>query len=64
MPKEAIAQLGGWFTAAMQVPEVKAKIATQEVYPVGMCGTDFGAFLRKQYDEYSRVIREANIKAE
>jgi len=31
---------------------------------VGMCGADFGAFLRKQYDEYGRVIREANIKAE
>jgi tripartite-type tricarboxylate transporter receptor subunit TctC len=48
----------------MQVPEVKAKIATQEVYPVGMCGADFGTFLRKQYDDYGRVIREANIKAE
>jgi tripartite-type tricarboxylate transporter receptor subunit TctC len=43
---------------------VKAKIATQEVYPVGMCGAEFGAFLRKQYDDYGRVIREANIKAE
>jgi tripartite-type tricarboxylate transporter receptor subunit TctC len=63
-PKEAISQLAGWFTAAMQVPEVKAKIATQEVYPVGMCGADFGAFLRKQYDDYGRVIREADIRAE
>ena len=63
-PKETISQLAGWFTAAMQVPEVKAKIATQEVYPVGMCGAEFGAFLRKQYDDYGRVIREANIKAE
>ncbi len=25
---------------------------------------DFGNFLRKQYDEHGRVIREANIKAE
>jgi len=29
-----------------------------------MCGPDFGAHLRKQYDEYGRVIREANIKVE
>jgi hypothetical protein len=29
-----------------------------------MCGTDFGAFIRKQYDDYGRVILEANIKAE
>jgi hypothetical protein len=29
-----------------------------------MCGADFAAYLRKQYDEYGRIIREANIKAE
>jgi hypothetical protein len=29
-----------------------------------MCGADFGAYIREQYDEYARVIREANIKAE
>ncbi len=27
-------------------------------------GADFGALIRKQYDEYGRVIREANTKAE
>jgi hypothetical protein len=32
-------------------------------YPVGTCGAEFGAFLRKKNDEYSRVIRAANIKA-
>jgi coenzyme F420-reducing hydrogenase delta subunit len=31
---------------------------------VGTCGADFGSYIRKQYDEYTRVIREANIKAE
>jgi len=48
----------------LQVPEVKAKLAMQGLYPVGMCGADFGAFLRKQYDDYGRAIRESNIKAE
>ena len=61
-PKETISQLAGWFTAALQVPEVKAKLAVQGLYPVGICGADFGAFVRKQYDDYGRVIREANIK--
>jgi hypothetical protein len=28
------------------------------------CGADFGALIRKQYDEYGRVIRQATIKAE
>jgi tripartite-type tricarboxylate transporter receptor subunit TctC len=63
-PKEALSRLAGWFTAASQVPEVKARLAVQGLYPVGMCGADFAAHLRKQYEDFGRVIREANIKAE
>jgi hypothetical protein len=29
-----------------------------------MCGADFGALIRKQYDSFGRAIREANIKGE
>ena len=63
-PKQAIPQLAGWFTAAMQVPEIKAKLVVQGLYPAVSCGADFGAFIRKQYDEYGRVFRELNIKAD
>jgi tripartite-type tricarboxylate transporter receptor subunit TctC len=63
-PEETVSQLAGWFTAAMHVAEVKAKLVAQGYIPVTMCGADFGALLRKEYDEYGRVIREANIKAE
>jgi tripartite-type tricarboxylate transporter receptor subunit TctC len=63
-PKETVSQLVGWFTAALRVPEVKAKLVVQGLYPVGICGADFGAFFRKQYDDYGRAIREANIKVE
>jgi hypothetical protein len=48
---------------AMQVPEVKAKLVTQGLHPVAVCA-DVGALLRKQSDEYGRLIREANIKAQ
>jgi tripartite-type tricarboxylate transporter receptor subunit TctC len=63
-PPEAISQLSGWFSAALKTPEMKPKLAKQGLVPVGTCGAEFGAYLRKQVDEYSRVIREANIKAE
>lgn len=64
-PKEIISQLSSLFAAAMQVPEVKAKLAAQGLYVVdSVCGTEFDALIRRQYDEYGRVIREANIKAE
>lgn len=63
-PKEIVAQIAGWFVAALQVPEIKAKLAIQGLYPVGMCGADFAALLRKQNEEFGRAIHEANIKAE
>jgi tripartite-type tricarboxylate transporter receptor subunit TctC len=63
-PKEMVSQLSGWFVDAMKVPEVKTKLLVQGLYPAGTCGADFAADLRRQYDEYGRVIREANIKAE
>jgi tripartite-type tricarboxylate transporter receptor subunit TctC len=63
-PKETISQLTGWFSAAVQAPEVKAKLAVQGLFPAVSCGVDFTAFVRKQNDDFGRVIREANIKAE
>jgi len=63
-PKETISRLADWFTAAMRAPEIKAKLVAQGFTPVGMCGADFGALLRRQYEDYGRVIRESNIKPE
>jgi tripartite-type tricarboxylate transporter receptor subunit TctC len=63
-PKEAILRLGGWFTAAMQVPEVKAKLAAQGVEPVAMCGAEFAAHVRKQSEDHGRIIRAAHITAQ
>jgi tripartite-type tricarboxylate transporter receptor subunit TctC len=61
---ETVSRLGHWLTAAMQAPEMKTKLAGQSLNPVGACGADFTAFLRRQYDDYSRVIRAANMKVD
>jgi tripartite-type tricarboxylate transporter receptor subunit TctC len=61
-PPQAMTQTAGWFTAALHASEMKPKFAVQEFYPARMCGADFAAFLRKQNDDYGRIIREANIK--
>jgi tripartite-type tricarboxylate transporter receptor subunit TctC len=61
-PKETVSQLAGLFTAAMNAPEVKSKLVAEQLDPVGMCGADSAAFLRKQYEDIGRVIRDANIK--
>jgi tripartite-type tricarboxylate transporter receptor subunit TctC len=61
-PKETASQLAGLFTAAMNTPEVKSKLVAEQLEPVGMCGVDSAAFLRKQYEDIGRVVRDANIK--
>jgi tripartite-type tricarboxylate transporter receptor subunit TctC len=63
-PQATVTQLASWFTAAMQAPDVKAKLVVQGMFPVATCGEQFGAHIRKQYEEFGRVIHEANIKAE
>jgi tripartite-type tricarboxylate transporter receptor subunit TctC len=63
-PPETISLLSRWFAATLESPETKAKLREQGIYPVGSCGADFAAFIRKQSEQYGRIIREANIKVE
>ena len=63
-PNETISQLASWFAAALQIPEVRSKIRIEAFIPVGLCGADFIASIRKQHDQYGRIIREADIKAQ
>jgi len=64
VPKETVSELIGWTMAAMQKPEVKEKLEPLGLYPTKMCGADFAAYLRKQNEDFARIIGEANIKAE
>ena len=63
-PQSALSELANAFTATMLLPEVKTKLVPLGLFPAEKCGADFGAFVRKQYDDYGRIIREANIKGE
>ena len=60
-PTDVLNRLSGLFSSALKAPDMKPKLAQQGLFPVGMCGAEFGAYLRRQVEEYSRVIREANI---
>jgi tripartite-type tricarboxylate transporter receptor subunit TctC len=63
-PNPTVEQLSEWFAAARAAEEVKAKLVVQGLYPMSGCGAEFAAFMRKEYENWGRVIREANIKAE
>jgi tripartite-type tricarboxylate transporter receptor subunit TctC len=61
--RQNVSQLSNWFTAALEVPEVKAKLVGLGLFPIGMCAENFSAFVRKKYEEYGHAIRELNIGA-
>ena len=63
-PSDTLAQAADWSASAVKTADIKQKLTLQGLYPVGICGAPFGAHLQKQYEDYERVIREAQIKAE
>jgi tripartite-type tricarboxylate transporter receptor subunit TctC len=63
-PKEMVGELVGWFTDAIKVPEVNSKLVNLGLYPVGICGDDFAAHIRKQRDQYSGIVPQMNVKTE
>jgi len=46
-PQEAVFQFADWFTAAVQAPAIKPKRAALGLIPVGTCGAEFAAYVRK-----------------
>jgi tripartite-type tricarboxylate transporter receptor subunit TctC len=63
-PEPAIRQLEHLSTTALRDASVKEKLLVQGLFPASVCGADFAAYLHKQHDAYSRIIAEANIKAD
>ena len=63
-PEPALDEIEHLFTAALQESAVKEKLAVAGLFPTLSCGKEFAAYLRKQNTAYSRIIAEANIKAE
>jgi tripartite-type tricarboxylate transporter receptor subunit TctC len=63
-PAATVSQLADWFSAALQVVTVKTKLATQGLFPAAICGADFAAYLRKQYDLYGRIIHDAKLRGQ
>jgi tripartite-type tricarboxylate transporter receptor subunit TctC len=63
-PASTMSRLQDLFTTALRDSAVQEKLHLQGVVPSGACGADFAAYIRQQNAAYSRIIAEANIKAE
>ncbi len=57
-------QYADLLSAALKAPEIKQKLAVQELYPMGICGAEFAAFLRKQQEDYGHAIKKSGFKLE
>jgi tripartite-type tricarboxylate transporter receptor subunit TctC len=64
VPKDILSQITAWTTTALRNPDVQQKLEALGLLPPTVCGEEFAASVRKSYEEFGRVIREANIKAE
>jgi tripartite-type tricarboxylate transporter receptor subunit TctC len=60
---DVMAQLQNWLTVAGSSSEMKEKLGAQGLAPSIVCGVEFGAMLRRQYERYEHVIRAANLNS-
>jgi tripartite-type tricarboxylate transporter receptor subunit TctC len=63
-PKAAVSELADLFSHAVQAPEIQEKLAVLGFNPAAVCGAEFTSFMRKQNEEYGKILDEANITAE
>jgi tripartite-type tricarboxylate transporter receptor subunit TctC len=63
LPSNIVAVIGGTINAALKTAEVRQNLARLGADPVGGSPESFSAFLQRDVDTWSKVIRDAGIKA-
>jgi len=63
-PDETQSRLAAMFSTAIRSADLKSKLIFQGLYPTGICGAEFRDFVRSQYEDYRRIIREINFPTE
>ena len=62
-PREIVGRLNAEVTKAMQLPEVKQRIANLGAEPMLMKAEQFDAFLAQEHDVLGKVMRKAGVPA-
>lgn len=63
-PREIVARLNAEFQRVMAMPDVKEKLAAQGLTLASGTPEQFGAYIRSEHAKWSKLIRDAGIKAE
>lgn len=62
MPADIVAKLSGDIAAIARMPEVKQRLTPLAATTVGSTAPEFAAFIRAEYERWSRLIKEAGVK--
>src|SRR5215831_12986263 len=63
-PAQTQSRLAAMLSMAIGSADLKSKLIFQGLYPTGICGAEFRDFVRNQYQDYRRIIREINFPTE
>ena len=63
-PRPIVERLNAEVNKALQAPDVVEKMNAQGVAPAGGGVDEFAAFVRKDYEHWGRVVREAGVRVE
>jgi tripartite-type tricarboxylate transporter receptor subunit TctC len=62
VPKPIIGQLNKQIGAVLALPEVKAELEPQMIFPVSTTSEAFGAFIREDIERWKRVVKESGLQ--
>jgi tripartite-type tricarboxylate transporter receptor subunit TctC len=63
-PPEVIRRLAAEAAKAAKSPLMRERLAVDDAEPVGSSAEDYAAFIKKEQQRWSKVVRTANIKAD
>jgi len=61
-PPEVVDRLSADIARVLAMPDVRERLATASLEPVGSTPAELGAILRRDYEKWGAVIRNANIR--
>lgn len=63
-PRPIVERLHAEFTKALSLPEIREKMLTMGVEPVGNTPEQFAAYIKSEAEKYAKVIKASGAKAD
>lgn len=63
-PPEIVAKLNAEINKILEMPDVRERLLSQAMYPLGGTPADLGARMKRDYDKWGVLIRKLGLKAD